>query len=317
MEALWSRPLHARPGTHAVAAEGGVLVVAERHSRLARLDPRSGEMLWEHRIESRWGSAAVGGGHCLYVSQTGVLDCLDAHDGRPRWQLRMPAHQHHLTVGGDLAFVGGWRGYRPMTRIRLSDGTPVPGVVTSADVSRPVPVGSGALLFAARDEPALYLVRSVDRADRWVVPAPVDFPDAGDAFGDGVVFVCGRRTVMAFGPERGVQALWRHDRDLPWCPPVLGGGTLWLAEDASVTVVDLVTGGRTVVTDLPRGAVCAGVATPAGALLPRGDGHLVVVDRSGRICARVRVPAPIDRLLPGDGDLVHVAGKGHLTTLGA
>ncbi|MEH1028420.1 PQQ-binding-like beta-propeller repeat protein [Micromonospora profundi] len=334
LQVLWSRLLHLRSNESTLAAAPGALVVAERHSRLVRLDPETGASLWDQAVEDCWGTTVVTGERCLYLSQAGVLHCFDMHTGQRRWSTPDLSLHHHVSVAGSVVLLGGWRGYRGLTRLDLTNGQPlpgrIPGLTPGSSLAWPLPVrwnpasGSTAdtVLVAAADRAALLLVDAQTgvTTGEWSLPEPVRFPDSGIAFSvgedGGVAFLCGRRTVMALHPGHGVEFLWRHDRDLPSLPPLLTGRTLWLSDDAGVTIIDLDRSTRTEVTDLPYGATCGGVAVPAGALFARAGNHLVVVNRSGEIAARVRLPTRIDRLLPDGRSLVYAMGKGHLTTVG-
>ncbi|GAB3186690.1 hypothetical protein GCM10027259_51400 [Micromonospora palomenae] len=332
MEMLWSRPLHVRSSPTAVAATSDSLIVAERHSRLVRLDPSSGAPLWEQRVEDCWGTAVVAEERCLYLSQTGVLHCFDLCSGRRMWSTPGLRFHHYVSVSGTVVVLGGWRGYHPLMRVDLTDGTCLAGDPTFAPgiaLVWPLPLrlkpesgsAADAVLLASTSQPALRLLDTRTGAElgAWPLPAPVHCPDSGNAYRVGddgrIVFISGRRTVMAFHPASGVEVLWQHERDLPPLPPILSDGTLLLAGASCVTVVDLVNGGRTEVTSLSPGAACAAVAVPGGALFARTDGDLITIDRVGRLRARVRLPAPIDGLFSGGGSLVHTIGKGHLTTL--
>ncbi|MGW1449438.1 outer membrane protein assembly factor BamB family protein [Micromonospora sp. NPDC002411] len=328
----WSRLLHLRSNETTLAAAPGALVVAERHSRLVRLDPETEAPLWEQGVEDCWGTTVVAGERCLYLSQAGVLNCFDMHSGQRSWSTPNLGLHHYISVSGSIAFLGGWRGYRPLIRVDLANGEPLPdrfpGPAAGSSLAWPLPVRldlerspADAVLIATANEAALLLLDTRTGAVRgeWALPEPVYFPDSGLAFNAGedgcIVFLSGRRTVMALNPGSGVEVLWQHDRDLPPLPPILTGRTLWLAEDTGITMIDLDRGNRTEVVDLPHGATCGGVPVPGGALFARSGNHLVVVTPSGAIAARVRLPARTGRLLFDGRSLVHVMGKGHLTTL--
>jgi len=333
LTALWSRLLHLRSNESTLAAAPGALFVAERHSRLVRLDPEIGASLWDQAVEDCWGTTVVAGESCLYLSQAGVLHCFDMHTGQRRWSTPNLSLHRYISVAGSVVLLGGWRGYRGLTRLDLTNGQPLPGQFAGptpgSSLAWPLPVqwdpanGSTAatVLVAAADQPALLLVdaRTGVTRDEWSLPEPVCFPDSGIAYSVGedgsVVFRSGRRTVMALYPGRGVEMLWRHHRDLPSLPPILTGRTLWLSEDTGVTIIDLDRGAHTVVMDLPHGATCGGVPVPGGALFARSGNQLVVVNRTGEIAARVRLPTRVDRLLP-DGRSLYAMGKGHLTMVG-
>ncbi|MDG4809329.1 PQQ-binding-like beta-propeller repeat protein [Micromonospora sp. WMMD1120] len=332
---LWSRLLHLRSSAVALAVASGGLVVAERHSRLVRLVPRSGAPLWEQNVEDCWGTTVLAGDRCLYLSQAGVLHCFDAHSGQRTWSTPKLRLRHYVSVSGSFAFLGGWRGYRPLIRVDLANGEPLVdqflGPLSGSSLAWPLAVPShperdgmaDAILVATATRAALLLLDAQTGVTRgeWMLPEPVRFPDSGIAFSasrDGrIVFVSGRRTVMAVHPaSREVEILWRHDRDLPPLPPLLTAGTLWLAEDTGVTIIDLGRGARTEVTRLPHGATSAGVAVSGGALFARARNQLILVDQAGEIAARVGLGAPIARLLSDGRSLVHAIGKGHLSAIG-
>ncbi|QDY09463.1 hypothetical protein FJK98_21855 [Micromonospora sp. HM134] len=329
LEMVWSRSLCLRSSATTVAASN-VLIVAERHSRLVRLDPQTGELMWEQRVEDCWGVTAVAQGRCLYLSQRGVLHCFELQSGRPMWSTAGLEFHRYLSVSGSVVVLGGWRGYHPVTRVDLVSGTPdpfnapyAPGESLAWLIPLRLPPDSDsavdALLLASADRPELRLEdpRTGTALGTWRLPAPVQFPDSGNAYhhsDDGrVVFVSGRRTVMSFHPSIGVETLWRHDRDLAPLAPVLIEGVLILAEDSRITVVELADGG-TEITTLSPGTACAPVPTANGALFARSDGYLVLIDRDG-VQAGVRLPTPIEQLFTGDDPLAYAIGKGHLTAL--
>ncbi|WP_432994232.1 PQQ-binding-like beta-propeller repeat protein [Dactylosporangium sp. CA-233914] len=332
MEVLWSRPLRLRSSPTAVAATSDALVVAERHSRLVRLDPSSGALLWDQRVEDCWGTTVVAEERCLYLSQMGVLHCFDLHSGRRMWSTPGLRFHRYASLSGAVILLGGWRGYHPLMRVDLADGMPAPydsPYAPGDSLAWPLPLrlmpepnsAADAVLLASASRPELRLLDTRTGVDlgAWPLPAPVRFPDSGHAYrlgDDGrIVFISGRRTVMAFRPAIGVEILWQHERDLPPLAPVLSEGRLLLAEDACITVVDLIDGSRTEVTSLSPGASCAPVPIPGGALFARSDGNLVRIDRAGGIRARVRLPTRIDQLFTAGSYLAHTIGKGHLTTL--
>ncbi|WP_433262155.1 PQQ-binding-like beta-propeller repeat protein [Micromonospora vinacea] len=333
LKVLWSRLLHLRSSAAALAAASGALVVAERHSRLVRLDPQTGASLWEQNVEDCWGTTVVAGNRCLYLSQAGVLHCFDVHSGQRMWSTPKLRLRHYVSVSGSVVFLGGWRGYRPLIRVDLANGElfpgQFPGPTSDSSLAWPLPVRldpergctANAILIAPAKQAALLLLdaRTGVTKGEWSLPAPVRFPDSGIAFSaseDGrVVFLSGRRRVMALHPATGVEILWRHDRDLPSLPPILTGRTLWLAEDTGVTIIDLDRSARSEVVRLPPGATSEGVPVSGGALFARAGNQLIMMNRAGEIAACVRLPGRIDRLLPDGRSLVHAIGKGHLTTI--
>ncbi|HWS37959.1 MAG TPA: hypothetical protein VN408_35155, partial [Actinoplanes sp.] len=241
---------------------------------------------------------------------------------------------HHVTVSGGVVFLGGWRGYRPLMRVSLISGDRLPfdkaalaGIGPSA---WPLPVrlrteqdgDDHAVLVAGTDRPALLVVAASGTAvAEWPLPAPIRFPDGGAGYrvsGDGrITFVSGSRTVVEFDPVHGVRMLWRHTRDIRAFPPLLDDQTLWLADDAGITVVDL---DREIVTEVetPSSRAVVAVTRTAGrAWFAFTDGSLVAVDRSGGHSTAARVLPRIDRLSAGQDGLIHALGKGRITTFRA
>jgi outer membrane protein assembly factor BamB len=330
LEIAWSRSLRMRSSTSTVAASD-VLIVAERHSRLVRLDPGTGALMWEQRVEDCWGTSAVVRERCLYLTQRGVLHCFELQSGRPIWSLPGLRFHRYLVVSGSVVVLGGWRGYHCVTRVDLASGTPHPFDAPYApgeSLAWPIPIrlqpdpdsaiDAVLLASAGRAELRLEDPGTGTALGTWRLPAPVQFPDSGNAFSQGddgrVVFISGRRTVMSFHPSTGVETLWQHDRDLPPLAPVLIDGMLMLAEASCVTVVELAGTGRTESTAVPSGTACAPIPMANGALFARSDGGLVVVDRGG-VRAGPRLPRRIEQLFAGDGPRAYAIGKGHLTAL--
>lgn len=219
-----------------------------------------------------------------------------------------------------------------MIRVALANGKCLPfdgAAFAGADpLAWPKPVrwrpehdcAADAVLVAGAGLPKLLVMAASGAVLReWSLPAPVVFPDGDGSYGvsiDGrVTFLSGRRTVMAFHPVRGVQVLWHHERDLRPQSPILHGDTLWLVEDAGITVIDLSQGVVTEVRPLPHGAVCAAALVSGGVLFAFTDGSLVTIDRAGNARARIWLSARIDRLVPADNGLMHAIGEGHLVTL--
>lgn len=330
VEVLWSRTLHIN--SYAMAVSSGSVVVAERHSRLVRLDPSSGEKLWDQHVEDCWGTTVIADGFCLYLSQAGVLHCFDLETGRPLWAKPDLRLRYHVSVSGAVIFLGGWRGYHALTRLSLPDGQPLPfdgaALSETGPLAVPLPLRLGpnadseihAVLIAGTGRAALLLMAASGVVlDQWTLPEPMVPPDSGGGYqvsdnGD-VTFLSGRRTVMTFHPDRGVQVLWQHERDLiPW-GPMLDDRTLWLVDDSGIAVIALDTGVvGTVDHRKKHGYVCAGTLVSGNALFAFADGSLVRLDRAGNGGALMRVSGRIDRLSTGEDGLVHALGKGHLVT---
>lgn len=300
----------------AMAASSGSLVVAERHTRLVALDPNSGDKRWDRRVEGCWGNLVLAGNRCLYLDQSGVLHCFDLGIGQPSWTRSGLRLRRHLSVVGDVVFVGGWRDYHPLSRLSLTDGTPLPfdgsALAGAGPFAEPLPLpDANTVLIAGAGRPALIMMTASGavRAE-WPLPEPILFPDGG---GFGPTFLSGRRTVMTFDPDDGPRVLWRHDRDLRLPGPLLDGDTLWLVDDAGLAVVDVARGTVAQIDHRGHGNVSAAALALKTALFAFADGSLIAVDRSGAATTLTRVHGRIHRLVVRDG-LVHTLAKGHLRT---
>ncbi|MBU2665039.1 PQQ-like beta-propeller repeat protein [Actinoplanes bogorensis] len=322
MEVLWSRSLHMRPSSSTLAATAEAVVVAERRSRLVRLDLRTGEPLWEQRVEDCYGSTVLTADTCLHLSQTGVLHCFDLSSGNRLWSTPQPWDRRDLSVSGTTILVGGWRGYHPLTRLSRAGGEPLPTALGKSfrqlaplhDLTgRPV-------LLADPKLPRLWQLDPESGAlvADWPLPAPVSVPDGGPAGalteGGLITFQAGSRIVMAFQPDTGVRELWRHDRDLRHVS-TFDGTTLWLLDDAGCTLVDLRDGTRSNV-ELRASSVPSSVAAgPHGATIAFRDGDIVAVDRDGVALARLRLPIRAGELRRVADGTVLALGKGYLMAL--
>ncbi|MCW2140074.1 Outer membrane protein assembly factor BamB, contains PQQ-like beta-propeller repeat [Actinoplanes cyaneus] len=296
------------------------MVVAERHRRLVALRAHDGGQRWDRQVEDCWGTLVLAGDRCLYLSQSGVLHCFALGSGEPLWARPGLPLRRHVSVCGDVIFVGGWRGYHPLVRFSLSDGEPLPFAgVPLGPLAAPMPLLSGAVLLAGADRPALVLLAaSGTLLDEWPLPEPIAFADGGPGFSAGddgsVTFLSGRRIVMALRDGDGPRVLWRHDRDLVPRAPMFDARTLWLVDDAGIAVVDTVRGAVTTIDHRRNGPVCAATRTSGTALFGFADGSVIAVDRAGETRPLIRMRAMIDRLLPGAHGLVHVSAKGRLVT---
>ncbi|GAA2589903.1 hypothetical protein GCM10010435_80700 [Winogradskya consettensis] len=328
-ELLWTRPLHMR--AQAMTAAPGSLLVTERWTRLARLDPATGKQLWSSRVEDCWGTTVTTADRCLYLSQAGVLHCFDLRTGQPLWSRPDLQFGHHVTVSNTDVFIGGWRGYRPMTRLSLTDGTALPFTCTPltdggtlvtdlGPIATPLPIrlgpeGAAAVLVAGRNRPVLLALAPTGAVlAEWPLPEPMYFPDSGSPYSAGT-FLSGRRTVMAFHPDQGVQLLWTHERDLAARAPMRDGRTLWLADETGIAVVDLVRGVIAEIEHRDHGGICASSVVAGRALIAFTDGSLMTVDRTGAMTSVLRVRGHVSYLIPGTGGHLHAIAKGHLLTM--
>lgn len=313
--------MHLRPQVIAARRSDEVLVVAERSTRLVRVEPRSGDTRWAARVEDPWGTLALGPDVCLYLSQRGVLRCLSLADGSLRWTVDVGVRRSNLAVVGDVVCLGGWRGYRPMEgrdladgRLRWRDDAP-----TGAQL-RPLPVPGGVLTSAVHGrelrllDPSTGLVRR-----RWAAPQPVvpgDLWPAASVTGDGAALLrCGARSVVGLDPAGGPERVWEHPVALADVAAVLAGGTLWVAEQRAVAAVDVAAQritGTVALTERPTTQV---VPHALGALALCSSGLVRLVAADGRVLHQLSVDRRAGAMTAAAPGMVHVLGKGEVIGL--
>jgi len=121
IQQLWSHDLHQHPTPWSVALSGRALLATERWTRLTRLDPVTGRVLWEAKIRDPWGWLASSDQAAFYLDQHGWLQYFDLEHGTLLWEGHPGGHAGlfgYVVPYDDYVLVGGWRGY---TRLHCLD----------------------------------------------------------------------------------------------------------------------------------------------------------------------------------------------------
>ncbi|MEA2196344.1 MAG: outer membrane protein assembly factor BamB [Solirubrobacteraceae bacterium] len=128
MRVRWERDLHHAPNEWTVLSADRVLV-PERESKLARLEPSTGDLTWVCDVGTAWGWLCVAGHAAVYLNKSGQLQCIEVTDGQPRWcrQFQEPGLYWGalLPLDDTTALVGGWRGYTDRRCVSRIDGSDV------------------------------------------------------------------------------------------------------------------------------------------------------------------------------------------------
>lgn len=60
VEEIWRRDLHQQPNSRALISKD-LIILPERHTRLVRLEPQTGKLVWEAKVQNSWGWLAAKG----------------------------------------------------------------------------------------------------------------------------------------------------------------------------------------------------------------------------------------------------------------
>jgi len=335
--ARWRRSLHQSVDRNVVASAKGVLVTGERSSRLVRLDPATGDALWETRVEDLWGVLVTRGDVTVYLSQAGTLTCFSTADGSLRWSRAAYRHGDFLTLAGDHVVAGGWRGYRPMERLRLADGLadpwPDPSWGAAADLPRrrrwevTWPAGLPGTPLVATQPVGTRDVRIVDVSDGRLVHCVdvggevrgVDRERVMAAVAGGWVLVvddgAGTRDVVRLGADGAVARLQSGTRVAGAQDVTVSDDRLWWAVADAVWSAPLTEGGECVRVPVPERPVAL-AGWPGGSCVVALRGHgAVVVDPTGRTVGRLADPPRVQTMVGTGEGRVHVVGNGVIATL--
>jgi outer membrane protein assembly factor BamB len=315
----WQRDVHMRPDVMRSRSVDGILITVERNSRLVRLNPRTGDLLWQAAISDVWGDLALGTDVCVYLSGRGTMYAVEVGSGRVLWAEPGRIFQRQLCVVGRVVISGAWRGYRPMQAYDLDSGARLwsDSEPLGTGTHRPVSFRDG-VLVSHRDTHELLLLdpSSGQVWERWDLPAPVRSGIDEGAFrvtaGGGVVFGCEPTAIAVLDPSSGVSILWDGPQALGAAPPLLHEGRLWVTGRHHLSLIDVASG---TCSTLPTGEGPA-----RGAVLPVGSGAAVVdtggwlrtYDQTGQLLNRCR---PTARAYGGQSaapGLVHLRAKGSI-----
>ncbi|WP_410578597.1 PQQ-binding-like beta-propeller repeat protein [Amycolatopsis sp. lyj-108] len=293
----WERPLHQAGSPSAMAATARHLVVHERSTRLAGLEPADGSVRWDVPVGTWPRAVVIDEPYCLVVPQNSSrLVCLDVETGEDVWQAEPGSFAGHVVVDEELVLVGGWRGYTPLSAMDLRTGALRWRAGECGSTVRPSATEAGFLL----GKPGGDSVRLIDRGDgrelaTWSLPEPLVGPDTGPAFradDDGGVLVrCGDRLVVRIAlSETKAETVVRAERALAPRAVDLCGGLLWLAERrGGYTVVDASDGAEQWRIRHDRRFVPSVASVDGGFVIADEGGLLFRIDLAGTVSERVRI----------------------------
>jgi len=123
LQQCWSRNLHQQPNPWSII-DPALVVVSERLTWLARIDPTTGAVRWRISTGSTWGWMACTAQQVFHLES--YIQCFDRETGELRWQ-HVPADHYigaygNLAVGASGVLIGGWRGYRPLRCLDAATG---------------------------------------------------------------------------------------------------------------------------------------------------------------------------------------------------
>jgi hypothetical protein len=315
----WQRDLHMRPGVMRSRSVDGILITLERTSRLVRLDPRTGDLLWQASISDVWGDLALGTDVCVYLNGQGTMFAVELGSGRVLWAEPERLYQRQLCVAGRVVISGAWRGYRPMQAYDLDSGARL--------WSGSEPLGTGThrpaffqdgVLVSYRNTRELFLLDSSSGQvrERWDLPAPVRSGVDGAAFrvtaGGGVVFGCEPTAIAVLEPSNGVSILWDGPQDLGAGPPLLHEGRLWGAGPQHLSLIDVAAGACLTLATGEGPALGAVLPVGSGAAVVDTGGWLLIYDQTGRLLNRFRPTLRAHDVQSAAPGLAHVKAKGSI-----
>lgn len=273
------------------------LVVHERSTRLAGLEPVGGAVRWDVPVGTWPRAVVIEQPYCLVIPQnSGRLLCLDIETGEDLWQMEPGAFAGHVVVNEDLVLVGGWRGYTPLSALDLRTGAVRWRAGEHGSTVLPAATEAGFLV----GKPGHESVRLIDRGDgrelaTWSLPEPLAGPDIGTAFraerGGGFLVRCGDRLVVRIAlSETKAETVVRAERDLMPGAVDLCGGLLWLAERrGGFTVVDPSDGAGRWRVRHDRRFVPSVASVDGGFAIADEGGSLFRIDLAGAVHERVRI----------------------------
>lgn len=103
----WTRDIHQRTNRHTLAITDFGIIVSERNNYLAYISKETGQTIWKTRTSNPWGWLAVADTYVAYL-QHRVLQCFNLESGETLWQhdvddrfgAYLVAKDHYLIIGG-------------------------------------------------------------------------------------------------------------------------------------------------------------------------------------------------------------------------
>ncbi len=181
LDIIWRRNLHQQVSARSLISPD-LIVVPERKSRLVRIDPETGSLVWDVRVVNTWGWLAVSTTQCFWLNQHSLLQSFDLATGELAWERNLSGSAGStfgfLVVHEGLLLTGGWRGYTDLLALEASSGEEIWRLqCRNAPILHPVSTPYGIALPSRAGE-ELRLFASTGKLNRSLAfPAETPQPD--------------------------------------------------------------------------------------------------------------------------------------------
>jgi len=118
---IWRHDLHERPSHRSIVTRE-FLIVPERRTFLAKLNPVTGSAMWSAKVQNTWGWLACTSDRVFYLNQHRRVQCHDVETGEMQWAEDLQGYNGWLVAAGANILVGGWRGYTPLIALDATTG---------------------------------------------------------------------------------------------------------------------------------------------------------------------------------------------------
>jgi outer membrane protein assembly factor BamB len=215
----WVYELHHRANARTIV-EPSLIIAPERHSKLSRISPHDGSVLWTAGVDNPWGWLVAAGSACAYLNQHSSIQCFDIATGSEQWAVELSGRHGqifgHLIVAGNVVITGGWRGYTDLLALSLRDGTVTWTTPTrNRRLMAPVAGPDETVLLAFPEEGRASLIEAATGSRIAELPCPTrePLPD-GSPFvqWSGTRFVCAddQGSVFTLDPDGNSKPRWEE-----------------------------------------------------------------------------------------------------------
>lgn len=322
-ERIWSRDLHQRASHHTLLSADAILTL-ERENRLVRLDPLTGDALWEARVRNSWGWLARNEARAFYLNQHDWLQCFDLDTGRTLWERGLDGGRGiygYLVAAHGHLLTGGWRGYTHLRCVDPASGKDRWQYAERRDVALPVYGSWGIALACMAPHPGTVTLLDADTGLPTVQLALPpggrmgDFGSSLQAYEDGLLFT-GYGSIYRMAP--GIEETWERigavANDIATITPTLTRSRLVLKDVVhNVIAFDLTSGYSRWAIRLehhPNDVLPAASLPRLGTVVGTSQGRLVVIDDAGEALGAVSVGKRLTTGIGGLTDRTIVFGSG-------
>lgn len=288
----WAHDLHHRADIGTIL-EPSLIIAPDRYTKLSRLDPDDGRVMWTADVRGPWGWLAGDGVVCAYLNQHSFLECFDAVTGAQRWAVELSGRRRQifgrLLVAGDVIITGGWRrGYSDLIAVSVSDGT-VTWTLPTADrlLAAPVPGPEGTVLLPFPEERQAWLVETATGG----IIAELLCPARGCAWtGTDFIGTDERGCVIALDLHGDMVELVRHETGIATTVPVVADDLILFEDERGMlSAYRLATGLRLWQDPIHhrRGDLLPAATLATGQLaIGTSFGQLRIYDPDGRLTSK-------------------------------